>query len=236
MQIYLITKPAICDTGLASFLADHAGDPDAALCARSEPDAIVETAGRLCYASFGKGRRDIGEYIRNLIDSGHGSVFEHVTYGVIITGVSRSLTHELVRHRAGFAYSQRSQRYVNEAVDPFDAEAETMPPLIQAHPELQDGWRACIDDAYHAYDELLYRIKEAAPEASRKQRLEAARSVLPNAASTQIFVTANVRAWRHFITLRSAPSSDAEMRELAQHILLILKMHAPLMFGDLECQ
>ena len=78
----------------------------------------MEVSARLCYMSFGRGRRHIEDFITNLLSKGDGSVFEHVNYGFVITGVSRSLTHELVRHRAGFAYSQRSQRFVDESDSP----------------------------------------------------------------------------------------------------------------------
>ena len=106
---------------VAAFLADEGvpGIPDSIRAGEDESSAVIEISARLCYMSFGRGRRDIEEFVTNLLSSKDGSVFEHVNYGFVFTGISRSLTHELVRHRAGFAYSQRSQRYVDETDAPF---------------------------------------------------------------------------------------------------------------------
>lgn len=238
-KAYLISRPAVDWDAIADFLADEdlpglshsvrAGD-DGAL-------ATAEVAARLCYMSFGRGRRDIGDFIRNLLQSRDGSVFEHISYGFLFTGVSRSLTHELVRHRAGFAYSQRSQRYVDEADCAF-----VLPPAIA-----ERGWEArriaedAFGDAAVAYKRLIEaldygapRVNRAADTARRKKAREAARSALPNAAETKIMVTANVRAWRHFIEMRASEYADAEIRRLALIVLRRLREEAPLLFGDFD--
>ena len=89
--------------------------PDSIRSGNDESATVVEISARLCYMSYGRGRKDITDFVDNLLSKGDGSVFEHVNYGFAITGVSRALTHELVRHRAGFAYSQRSQRFIDES-------------------------------------------------------------------------------------------------------------------------
>ena len=115
-SVYLVTKPAVNWSQIANFFENENVPPipDSVRAGDDESAAVIEISARMCYMSYGRGRRDITDFINNLLSSGDGSVFEHVNYGFIVTGVSRSLTHELVRHRAGFAYSQRSQRYVDE--------------------------------------------------------------------------------------------------------------------------
>ena len=168
--------------------------------------------------SFGRGRRHIEDFITNLLSKGDGSVFEHVNYGFVITGVSRSLTHELVRHRAGFAYSQRSQRFVDESDSPF-----VVPPAISEGGGEDSGGilKDALEKAAGSYTGAGGRPREEHSRADRRRggppgRIhhspgtagrpvrQAARAVLPNATETKIFVTANVRAWRHFIEMRGA--------------------------------
>ena len=116
-NVYIVSKTSVNWTEIGHFLHNE-GLPEAPESIRAGSNdalAVIETAARVCYMSFAKGRKDIRDFVLNLLSSKDGSVFEHVNYGLMITGVSRSLTHELVRHRAGFAYSQRSQRYVDES-------------------------------------------------------------------------------------------------------------------------
>ena len=237
-KVYLLTKPAVDWAQLAAFLADE-GAPDIPRSIRAGDDesaAIAEAAARICYMSYGRGRRDIADFIENLLRSKDGSVFEHINYGFAFTGVSRSLTHELVRHRAGFAFSQRSQRYVDETGGSFVA-----PPALddsmddQANAILQDA----LANAALSYDALVDALAAAIPRERfasatdhRKAIRQAARAVLPNAAETKIFVTANVRAWRHFIEMRASKYADEEIRRLALLVLEMLQAEAPLLFGD----
>ena len=115
--VRLVSRPSLDWDELDEFLRDEnlPAAPDSIRAGDDASAAISEAAGRICYMSFGRGRRDIEAFITNLLRSKDGSVFEHVNYGFVFTGVSRSLTHELVRLHAGFAYSQRSQRYVDES-------------------------------------------------------------------------------------------------------------------------
>ena len=143
--------------------------------------------------SFGRGRRDIADFIHNLLNSKDGSVFEHVNYGFVFTGVSRSLTHELVRHRAGFAYSQRSQRYVDETEGSF-----VLPPALTEEGGNTGEATAILDSALESaadsYVKLVAALESALPRERfehgtdrRKAIRQAARAVLPNATETKIF-------------------------------------------------
>ncbi len=210
------------------------------------PQQLVEFAGRLCYLSFGKDVRVIGghktiqgrtnnkEYLANLLQVKHGSVLEHAVFTFLFEGVSRALTHELVRHRAGFGYSQLSQRYVDESDIGF-----VLPPEIEEGTRAFELWREACENAVESYRKLLDEVTQQVadePKATlrRKRARQAARVVLPNSAETKIVVTANARAWRHFVELRAAPTADAEIRTLAIAVLRVLRKEAPEIFGDFE--
>jgi thymidylate synthase (FAD) len=184
--------------------------------------------------SFGKGRKTNAEYLEHIIGSAHGSVLEHAVWNFIITGVSRSFTHELVRHRAGFAYSQLSQRYVDESTADF-----IEPDCIADDPELHTIWLESVRQSHDAYCRLvegLQRTFADEPDATLRRKLarQAARSVLPNATETRIFVTANGRAWRHFIEARANEHAEIEIRRVAIQILRILQEESPSLYGDYE--
>ena len=243
-KVYLVSKPSVDWEQVAALLDDEdlPSVPDSIRAGDEVSSAIVEISARLCYMSFGRGRKDIGDFITNLLTMGDGSVFEHVNYGFVITGVSRSLTHELVRHRAGFAYSQRSQRYVDETASPF-----VLPPAFTRDGTNTEGASKVLAEALeHAsasYSELVSNLEQTLPKEMfpnwrdrRKAIRQAARAVLPNATETKIFVTANVRAWRHFIELRGASFADWEIRHLALVILEVLQREAPLLFGDFSIE
>ncbi len=197
-------------------------------------EALAEMAGRLCYLSYGKGRRTNREFLDHLIEVGHGSVLEHAVWSFVITGVSRSLTHELVRHRAGWAYSQLSQRYVNESESPY-----VEPDVIADDPALHAIWTGAVNEARSAYDRLvagLERHYADEPDATLRRKLarQAARSVLPNATETRIFVTANARALRHFIEMRGSAAADVEIRKVALQLLDLMRQESPALFSDYE--
>ena len=160
-KVYLVTRPSVDWEQVAAFLEDEGVPPipESIRAGQDESSAVVEISARLCYMSFGRGRRDIADFINNLLSSKDGSVFEHVNYGFVITGLSRSLTHELVRHRAGFAYSQRSQRYVDESGSPF-----VIPPaLAQEIGDNEEAYKVfenAMDAASSSYDELLSALEE----------------------------------------------------------------------------
>lgn len=196
--------------------------------------ALAEFAGRACYQSWDKPNPATATnagYLRHLLSVGHLSVLEHGTVTFYFTGVSRSFTHELVRHRH-FSYSQLSQRYVPEG----DA-AMVEPKVIANDPELHQTFVAATEASERAYTELLAGLerKFAGVESAtlrRKQARQAARSVLPNATETRIVVTGNFRAWRHFIAMRATEHADVEIRTLAVECLRQLQRAAPGVFGD----
>ncbi len=198
--------------------------------------ALVEFAGRACYQSWSKPNPRTATnagYVRHIIDVGHFSVLEHASVSFYITGLSRSCTHELVRHRH-FSFSQLSQRYVPE----HDAEV-VAPPGIEDDPELLELFTAAADASRAAYIELLDRLETKLAEQGmstlrHKQARQAARAVLPNATETRIVVTGNYRAWRHFIAMRASEQADVEIRRLAIACLRELVAVAPQVFSDFE--
>ncbi|MBO0677039.1 FAD-dependent thymidylate synthase [Mycolicibacterium sp. S2-37] len=198
--------------------------------------ALVEFAGRACYQSWSKPNPRTAtndSYLRHIIDVGHFSVLEHASVSFYITGISRSCTHELIRHRH-LSYSQLSQRYVPET------EARVViPPGIEGDPELTEAFVDAVDTAHTAYTEVLTALEAKfadQPNAvlRRKQARQAARAVLPNATETRIVVTGNYRAWRHFIAVRASEHADVEIRRLAIACLRELVAVAPAVFADFE--
>ena len=197
-------------------------------------EALAEFAGRACYQSWSKPNPRTATnagYLRHILEVGHLSVLEHGSVTFYLTGVSRSLTHELIRHRH-FSYSQLSQRYVPER----DA-AMVEPDVIAADPELHAKFVAATEASLAAYTELLEGLEKRFADVSnatlrRKQARQAARSVLPNATETKIVVTGNYRAWRHFIAMRATEHADVEIRELAVACLRELQRVAPNAFAD----
>lgn len=233
-SVYLVGRQSIDERNVARLLADMgvAWSTDTDVAAQK----LVEAAGRLCYMSFGKGRKTHAEYMDHILESAHGSVLEHAVWNFIITGVSRSFTHELIRHRAGFGYSQLSQRYVDESQADF-----VEPECIAADPELHTIFEEAVRQSHAAYVRLvegLQRKYKDVEDATLRRKLarQAARSVLPNATETRIFVTANARSWRHFIEARGNEWADVEIRRVAIMILRILQEEAPSLFGDYTIQ
>jgi thymidylate synthase (FAD) len=161
-------------------------------------------------------------------------VLEHAVWTLLIEGVSRSLTHELVRHRAGFGFSQLSQRYVDESDIGF-----VLPPEIEEDGPAFGIWTRACEASLDAYRDLLgvvaERVGDEGPATMRKKRArQAARAVLPNCAETKIVVTGNARAWRHFMEMRGSGAADVEIRRLAAAVLVLLRGEAPHVFGDMH--
>lgn len=207
----------------------------------SDGERLSEYAGRICYMSQANpARRTTAEYLGNIKKQGHGSVFEHANYSVLIEGVSRSLTHELVRHRAGFAYSQLSQRYVDEQDCAFvappaildtcddDGESWTYRTWYEQVLASQRVYTDLSNELFEKYSYIEDRVHR------RKTAREAARSVLPNATETKLIATANVRAWRTMLELRSSEGADREIRRFAVACIKLLTLEAPGFFGDFE--
>lgn len=198
--------------------------------------ALVEFAGRACYQSWSKPNPKTATnagYLKHIIDVGHFSVLEHASVSFYITGISRSCTHELIRHRH-FSYSQLSQRYV-----PGGDSRVVVPPGLDDDPELRQILAEAADASRASYAELLARLEakfsdQPSAVLRRKQARQAARAVLPNATETRVVVTGNYRAWRHFIAVRASEHADVEIRRLAIECLRQLAGVAPAAFADFE--
>src|SRR6201994_4301794 len=194
--------------------------------------ALAEFAGRACYESWAKPNPATATnagYLRHILEVGHLSVLEHGSVTFYLSGISRSLTHELIRHRH-FSYSQLSPRYVPEK----DA-AMVEPDVIADDPELHAKFLEASDAAVRAYTELLEGLEKRFADVEhatlrRKQARQAARAILPNATETRIVVTGNYRAWRHFIAMRASEHADVEIRRLAIECLRQLRGVAPAVF------
>lgn len=190
-------------------------------------DELHEASGRLCYKSFNRPNPNTAQnpaYLRNILDQQHYSVLEHGVLTIYVAGVSRGLSHEFVRHRH-FSYSQVSTRYV----DSSEAKAARHPILTD------DEWKVVAlfqEVATKIYKELFESMTQRG--VKLKDARGAARSVLPTATETEFVVTGNVRAWREFIQKRNSPGADAEIRELAQRIYVILRQQAPNSVQDLS--
>ena len=241
-SVYLVGKQQLASAELDRFLADHgvSWQSDSEVAA----EVVTEMAGRVCYMSFARPRPGgNAAYLHHIKEVGHGSVFEHAVWTLLITGVSRSLTHELVRHRSGWAYSQLSQRYVDESVAEY-----VEPDVIAADAELHALWLEAVACSHQTYvrlaDALNARLADPgtaaaaglAPDADRTARRkaarQAARSVLPNATETKITVTANARALRHFLEQRGSVHAEPEIRKLAGVLHDVLAADSPNLFGD----
>jgi thymidylate synthase (FAD) len=229
-EVRLIARPLLNLQGVGNFitaenvsweLPEHDGE------------GIVEFAGRLCYMSFGKGRKNITDYLANILESKHGSVLEHAHWAFVLTQVSRSCTHELVRHRH-LSYSQLSQRYVDESGVGF-----VVPEGILNSPnkELLLSFQDHCRQSLQTYIAMMQRLEvELASEPDktlrRKLARQTARSVLPNATETKIVVSGNARAWRHFLETRGSIHAESEIRKVALAIWRVLMREAPNIFGD----
>lgn len=198
---------------------------------------LAKFAGQLCYLSFGAQRTrnsEAAKYLDHIKASGHGSVFEHVNYSILFWGVSRAFTHELVRHRAGFGFSQVSQRYVAGKHVRF-----VESPAHSFYPELHVAFEAWIDlcaAQYEHRERVLLRVSGIDPaKATTEQRKavrQEARRCLPNETEAPVLVTGNLRAWRHMIEQRASRFADAEICAAAYLCFVKLRAHEPMLWED----
>jgi thymidylate synthase (FAD) len=247
--VYVLGRPSIDQRELTRLLTDT-GFPLWSTNSPCDAQALVETGARLCYRSF-RGGRPHGEHVRHLIEVGHGSCLEHAVWTLVVTGISRTCSHELVRHRF-LSPSQESQRYVDAADVAF-----VLPPALvgawdcwvnhtgrglvvaasgDVDPRMEIGlwfdryWYRPARAAVESYAELYGRL--TADGMPRKAAREAARSVLPGCVETRIQLTGNARAWRAFIEQRATRHADAEIRRLAVAVHAKLEHEAPGLFSD----
>jgi thymidylate synthase (FAD) len=247
--VVMLSRPQTNVSGLEGFLEgfdealrfpEYLDDPT------ELPDSsqLCKTAGQLCYASFGPRRttnENAAAYFGRLTSAGHGSVLEHANFGFLLYGISRSVTHELVRHRH-LGFSQVSQRYVSGSVLRF---VERL--------EYQDGgglhrlFEERADRAAAEYEGMAARLLERQESGdallsadyktdARKKVQQTARSLLPNETEASMVCTGNVRAWRHVVEMRADEHAESEIRALAVRIFLCLAVADPILFGDYQIQ
>lgn len=230
--VRIVSRQILDDDAIDSYLEraghvdEHGNLAQVGSGAKSDAEEIAEIAGRICYDSFSKQRPGgTPAYLEHILDVGHGSVLEHAVYGFIIDGISRSLSHELVRHRVGTAFSQESQRYVEASKTKF-----VMPKLIEENEEAKRVFAFIMlvaAEGYKAIETIM-----TAKGHDKKTARQTARSVLPNACETKIFLTMNVRAIRHFVELRGSRHADWEIRRLANLMYEAMLEESPLLFRD----
>ena len=205
---------------------------------------VIERAGRTCYKSEAKITADsAAEFVRRIMTSGHASVIEHVSASMLFV-TDRGVTHEQVRHRVATihdehedmfhpspdSYSQESTRYCNYSRDGFGGEVTYVDPVFWmdrgpgGKDEVKfDTW---FETMQYVEKQYLRLIAEGAT-------AQEARSVLPNSLKTEIVMTANMREWRHFFTLRTATAAHPQMRDLACKALVMFKAAVPVLFDDI---
>ena len=237
LRIYLIGRSHLNSDEFNRFLREHnitwTPGPGA-----THGEELAEISGRVCYMSFGRRQKQSnGAFIRHLIEKGHESVLEHVNWTFLVTGVSRAFTHQLVRHRVGFSFSQLSQQYYDHT------EAEFLkPPILANFPKACAAWEQAVATARKSYKDILGELAELenpvkngiSKKEIRRLIRSSARSVLPNATETKIVITANARAIRHFLAVRGSIPGDEEMRTVCGELLKLLKVEAPALFMDFE--
>ena len=245
-RVYLVAKTELVPGGLEAYLEDI-GSPDW----RPDPQVsgsenLVEAAGRICYRSWqafdpekpratnpnvSRVRSGNRAYLENILSSGHGSVLEHASATFLLSGVSRVLTHELVRHRAGMAYSQESLRYVRlEELDFW------LPEAVRQHPEARSLFTETVQYLEAVQRKLadIFGISKTKSFAKKKALTSMFRRLAPIGLATSILVTGNLRAWRHVVAMRTAPAAEEEIRLVMGKVGEILKREFPHVFQDME--
>lgn len=201
----------------------------------TDGERLAEFAGRLSSMSQrNPAGRTTREYLANIRTQAHGSILEHAAYSLLLEGISRSLSHELVRHQAQLAHTQLSQRHVDESDARF-----VLPPGMMGDASLEAAWRAQMSAALDSYvalvDALMSRYAWIDDKVRRRKLArEAACGVLPNSTETKLVITGHARAWHSMLALLASENADLESRRLAVVILRLLHTEAPAFFGDVE--
>jgi thymidylate synthase (FAD) len=243
--VYLIARPSLDVGGMRAYLEDVGGQSwlDRRLEeSGGEPnpgEMLVEFGGRTCYRSWEPGlnpnvtriRTDPREYFGNILSSGHGSVLEHSNYSFALHNVSRVFTHELVRHRAGSAFSQESLRYVRLTDIGF-----RVPPALEPVRDQVISIVERLEELQVSAADELGIDEEGLPFHVKKEVTSALRRLAPIGLSTDIMWTANVRTLRHVIEMRTAEGAEEELRLVFDRIAETMQREAPHLFQDFERQ
>lgn len=193
---------------------------------------LIEKAGRVCYKSENliNGNESAEKFVRGIISRGHEAVLEHGTITVKVI-CDRGVSHEIVRHRIG-AYCQESTRYCNYSKDKFNNEITCVVPA-----NFISKNEICFSDEFFVWENMM---KEAETNyfflLTRGATPQEARAVLPNSLKTEIFITYDIREWRHFLKLRSSKAAHPDMQVIAKMILTMFKENFPLFFEDIEVE
>jgi thymidylate synthase (FAD) len=243
-QVFLIARPALDWEGVRAYLEAVGGTAwidrvrAGGESERPEGERLVEFMGRLCYRSWDVGlnpnvrriREDTDVYLTNILRSGHGSVVEHANYSFAFLNVSRVATHELVRHRAGSAFSQESLRFVRLTDLPFEHPQE-----IREDSELLAEAQDLLARMEHfqvmAADKLGLDA-EGVPFHRKKEVTSGLRRYAPDGVATSIGWTVNVRALRHVIAARTDPGAENEIRRIFDQVASIMTPELPGLLGD----
>jgi thymidylate synthase (FAD) len=237
--VHLVARPSLDLDGLRAYLdaVGGAGWLDRRL-GEGDPnpgELLVEFGGRACYRSWEPGlnpnvtrvRPDAAEYLGNILASRHGSVLEHASYTFAFRDVSRVFTHELVRHRAGSAFSQESLRYVRLSEIGF-----RVPPALEPVREQVVAIVEQLEEFQVSAAEALGLDADGVPFDVKKEVTSALRRLAPIGLSTDIIWTANVRTLRHVIELRTAPGAEEELRLVFDQVAERMRAEAPALFQD----
>jgi thymidylate synthase (FAD) len=240
-QVFLIARPSLDLDGMRGYLESVGGEDWlerrlAETDGRPNPgEQIVEFAGRVCYRSWQPGlnpnvtriRTDQREYFANILRAQHGSVLEHANYSFALRNVSRVFTHELVRHRAGSAFSQESLRFVRLTDIGF-----RVPPALEPVRDQVISLVERLEEFQVSAADALGIDEEGIPFHVKKEVTSALRRLAPIGLSTDIFWTANVRTLRHVIEMRTAPGAEEELRLVFDQIARTMVHEAPNLFQD----
>lgn len=190
-----------------------------------QPDQVVAAAARVCYSPLGGDdlmknfqEGEASQLVKKLMAMGHESPLEHITFTFAIDGVSRALSHQLVRHRIGVSFSQKSQRYIKED---FNRSQMVIPPSIEKDAVLRETMASCLQTIRETYEKLLQEIPA-----------EDARYILPNATATNLVVTFNARSLLHFLELRCCRRAQWEIRALAEQLRAEARRVCPVIFAQ----
>jgi thymidylate synthase (FAD) len=242
-SVHLIARPALNVEGMRAYLEDVGGASwlerrlEEADGAANAGELLIEFGGRACYRSWEPGlnanvtrvRTDQTAYLANLIASQHGSVLEHANFTFVFRNVSRVFTHELVRHRAGSAFSQESLRYVRLTDIGF-----RVPPALEPIREQVVSLVETLQEFQVDAAERLGLDEDGLPFSVKKEITSALRRLAPIGLSTDIVWTANVRTLRHVIEMRTAPGAEEELRLVFDRVAEIAREQAPGLFQDFE--
>lgn len=240
-EVFLIARPSVDLDGVRAYLDAVGGGSwlERRLRDETSNDAqlLIEFSGRMCYRSWEPGlnpnvtriREDQHEYLGNLLRSLHGSVLEHANFTLAFHNVSRVFTHELVRHRAGSAFSQESLRYVRLTDIGFRV-PEALEPVREQVLNIVEQ----LEEFQVSAAEALGLDEDGVPFSVKKEVTSALRRLAPIGLSTEIVWTANVRTLRHVIEMRTAPGAEEELRRVFDQVARLMKAEAPGLFQDFE--